>query len=211
LIGAGTPRLAAWPWHALSVQLLRNALGDILGVGNGLLHQIRPARDGIARRPAPSRFAGVSATIVAMSTRSGPRSLNSLDSHLAAARSRLARLSPSAALDAFRHGARLVDIRPEFQRRRDGEIPGAIVIERNHLEWRLVPSSGACIPEAVADDVAWIILCDEGFASSLAAATLQELGLPRATDVVGGFRAWRAAGLPVGRPGEVTSARLAGN
>jgi rhodanese-related sulfurtransferase len=137
--------------------------------------------------------------------------LNSLDQLLAAARSRLARLSPGAALEAVRHGARLVDIRPEFQRRRDGEIAGAIVIERNHLEWRLIPDSEACIPEAVDYDVAWIILCDEGFASSLAAATLQHLGLRRSTDVVGGFRAWRAAGLPVEPPGACTQPRLAGN
>jgi rhodanese-related sulfurtransferase len=137
--------------------------------------------------------------------------LNSLDQLLAAARSRLTRLSPGDALEAVRHGARLVDIRPEFQRRRDGEIAGAIVIERNHLEWRLLPGSDASIPEAVDNDVAWIILCDEGFASSLAAATLQHLGLHRSTDVVGGFRAWRAAGFPVGPSGACTQPRLAGN
>ena len=137
--------------------------------------------------------------------------VDALDRLLAAARSRLTRLPPDAALAALGQGARLVDIRPEFQRRRDGEIPGAIVIERNHLEWRLLPGSGASIPEAVDNDVAWIILCDEGFASSLAAATLQELGLQRTTEVIGGFRAWRAAGLPVGPPGALTSPRLAGN
>jgi rhodanese-related sulfurtransferase len=137
--------------------------------------------------------------------------LNPLDELLARARSRLARLTPRAAYEAIGAGARLVDIRPEFQRRRDGEIAGAIVVERNHLEWRLVPSSEAAIPEAVDHDVAWIVLCDEGFASSLAAATLQELGLHRATDVEGGFRAWRADGLPIGPPETITAPRLAGN
>jgi rhodanese-related sulfurtransferase len=136
-------------------------------------------------------------------------SRNALDRFLAAARGRLARLAPSAAHDATQQGARLVDIRPEFQRRRDGEVPGAIIIERNHLEWRLHPGSPARIPEATSIDVQWIILCDEGYASSLAAATLQDLGLHRATDVVGGFRAWRAAALPVGPPGEVSPPRLA--
>ena len=137
--------------------------------------------------------------------------MNSLDQLLAAARSRLTRLSPGAALEAVRQGARLVDIRPEFQRRRDGEIPGAIVIERNHLEWRLLPASEVRIPEAVDEEVVWIIVCDEGFASSLAAATLQQIGLQRSTDVIGGFRAWRAAGLPVGPPDALTPPRLAGN
>jgi rhodanese-related sulfurtransferase len=145
------------------------------------------------------------------SPRSSGTSLNPLDAHLARSRSLLTRLSPHAAYVELQSGARLVDIRPEFQRRRDGEVPGAIVVERNHLEWRLVPTSSAHIPEAVDDEVAWIILCDEGYASSLAAATLQELGLHRATDVDGGFRAWRAAGLPVGSPGSISSPRLAGN
>ena len=132
-----------------------------------------------------------------------------LDRLLARARERLTRLSPAQAANALRDGALVVDIRPEFQRRRDGEIPGAIVIERNHLEWRLHPASSARIEEAVAADIHWIIICDEGYASSLAAATLQLIGVSRATDVVGGFQAWRAARLPVGDPGPVTAARLA--
>jgi rhodanese-related sulfurtransferase len=122
-----------------------------------------------------------------------------IDEMLAAAQSRLDRLTPTAAADAARDDARLVDIRPEHQRRADGDLPGAIVVERNQLEWRLDPTSDARIPEADRPDIAWIVVCDEGYASSLAAVALQDLGLHRATDVIGGFRAWRAAGLPVVR------------
>ena len=94
-------------------------------------------------------------------------------------------------------GALLVDTRPLAQRRADDEIPGALVIERNVLEWRLDPNSVTRIPEADGYDREVIIVCNEGYSSSLAAATLHDLGLHRATDVVGGFQAWRAAGLPV--------------
>lgn len=134
---------------------------------------------------------------------------SSLDRYLSEARAALERVTPVDAYAAMRHGAVLIDIRPEFQRRRDGEIPGAIIIERNHLEWRLHPDSPARISEATSPDVRWIVLCDEGYASSLAAATLQALGLHRATDVVGGLRAWRSAGLPLGTPGQVSAPRLA--
>jgi rhodanese-related sulfurtransferase len=103
----------------------------------------------------------------------------------------------------------LIDIRPEFQRRRDGEIPGAIIVERNHLEWRIHPESSGCIAEATDVNRHWIVICDEGYASSLAAATLQEIGLDRATDGAGGFQAWRAAGLPVIHPATPTAPRLA--
>jgi rhodanese-related sulfurtransferase len=92
-----------------------------------------------------------------------------------------------------------VDTRPEYQRRADGDIPGAVVVERNHLEWRLDPHSDSRIPEAVHDRVHWIVICDEGYSSSLAAASLRAIGLVNATDVVGGFQEWRAAGLPVTR------------
>jgi rhodanese-related sulfurtransferase len=132
-----------------------------------------------------------------------------LDQHLAAARSSLVRLEPADAFAATQRGALLVDIRPEFQQRRDGEVPDAIIVERNHLEWRLHPESAARIPEATSADVQWVVLCEEGYASSLAAAVLQSLGLRRATDVVGGLRAWRAAGLPVRPPGEISAPRLA--
>ena len=132
-----------------------------------------------------------------------------LDRLLARARSRLTRLQPQQAVRAVRNGAILVDTRPEFQRRADGEIPGAIIIERNHLEWRLHPASAGRILEAVGVGIPWIVICDEGYASSLAAATLHTIGLYRATDVVGGFQAWRAARLPVASPGALTPPRLA--
>ena len=128
--------------------------------------------------------------------------LHTVDGLLAQARSGLARLSPAAAYQAMRSGAILIDTRPEWQRRMAGEIPGAIVIERNHLEWRCDPGSAARLPEAGHHHVAWIICCDEGYSSSLAAASLQALGLHNATDLIGGFQAWRAAGLPVTRPAQ---------
>jgi rhodanese-related sulfurtransferase len=121
----------------------------------------------------------------------------------------LARLHPEEARAALEQGAILVDIRPEFQRRADGEIPRAVIIERNHLEWRLDPASSARIDEAVDANVQWIVICDEGFASSLAAATLHMIGVIRATDVIGGFQAWRAAGLPLNPRGTITPPRLA--
>ena len=95
-------------------------------------------------------------------------------------------------------GALLVDIRPHAQRTREGELPKSLkplVIERNVLEWRCDPTSDARVPEAVSDDVEWVVLCSEGYTSSLAAVALQDLGLHRATDVVGGYQALAAAGL----------------
>ena len=131
-----------------------------------------------------------------------------IDTALAAAQAGLDRLTPAQAWGAAQDGAVLVDIRPEFQRRADGEVPGAIVIERVHLEWRCDPTSYARIPEATGSDVRWIVVCDEGYSSSLAAASLRGLGLRYATDVIDGFRAWRAAGLPVVRPSQPTPPRL---
>jgi rhodanese-related sulfurtransferase len=124
----------------------------------------------------------------------------SIDDVLALARVRLRRLHPVDAAEAVRNGARLVDTRPQWQRVAGGEIPGAFIIERNHLEWRLDPASSARIPEATDHDVRWIVICDEGYSSSLAAASLQSLGLRNATDVIGGFQAWKRAGLPVRLP-----------
>jgi len=120
-----------------------------------------------------------------------------IEEMLREARSALERVTPQQAWAAMQAGAVLADIRPEFQRRADGEIPGAVVIERVHLEWRCDPASSARIPEAVDHDVRWIVCCDEGYSSSLAAASLQALGLHGATDVIDGFRAWRSAGMPV--------------
>jgi rhodanese-related sulfurtransferase len=136
------------------------------------------------------------------------RSRSQLDAFLTRARARLSRLKPRQAYAATQRGAWLVDIRPEFQRRADGDIPGAIVIERNHLEWRLHPESADRITEARDAGVQWIVICDEGYASSLAAATLRTIGISRATDVVGGFQAWRAAKLPVAAPGSTVAPRL---
>lgn len=96
-----------------------------------------------------------------------------IDEMLATARSRLHRLHPVEAAEAAAGGARMVDIRPQFQRQADGEIPGAIVIERNHLEWRLDPTSAGRIPEATGYEITWIVICHEGYSSSLAAASLQ--------------------------------------
>jgi len=121
---------------------------------------------------------------------------DTVDDLLARARARLRRLEPADAAAAVARGALLVDIRPAWQRADEGEIPGALLIERNHLEWRLDPSSDARIPEAVDHDVEIIVVCSEGYSSSLAAASLHDLGLHRATDLVGGFVAWRAAGFP---------------
>ncbi|WP_218010185.1 rhodanese-like domain-containing protein [Actinomadura chibensis] len=116
---------------------------------------------------------------------------------LAEARGRLTRIDPEQAHAETRDGAALlVDIRPAAQRAEEGEVPGALIVERNVLEWRFDPSSDARLPEATGHDVRVIVLCSEGYTSSLAAASLQDLGLTRATDVVGGYRAWRAAGLP---------------
>ncbi|MFC5140089.1 rhodanese-like domain-containing protein [Actinomycetospora rhizophila] len=124
--------------------------------------------------------------------------MSTIDDLLADARSRLRRLAPTEAAAAVADGARLVDIRPGWQRLDEGTVPGALVIERNHLEWRLDPSSDARVAEVTDHDQQWIVLCSEGYTSSLAAAALQDLGLHRATDVVGGFRAWAAEGLATG-------------
>ncbi len=133
-----------------------------------------------------------------------PAGARSVDQLLAAARARLSRLSPAEAFAAAQAGAVLIDIRPAGQRAADGEIPGSVVIERNHLEWRLDPASGARLPWADRYDLRTIVFCEEGYTSSLAAAALQDLGLAQATDVDGGYRAWQAAGLPTARPDEKT-------
>ena len=122
-----------------------------------------------------------------------------IDQLLSAARARLDRLTPREAYDAVRSGALLVDIRPESNRRLEGTLPGAVAIERNVLEWRLDPASPDALPTSSYDRQV-IIVCNEGYASSLAAAILQDLGVRRATDLIGGYRAWRAAGLPVTDP-----------
>lgn len=112
------------------------------------------------------------------------------------ARRDLVRVEPEQAADELAHGALLVDIRPADQRVDGGDIPGATVIDRNVLEWRLAPDSEWRIATVTSSESRVIVLCNEGYSSSLAAATLKELGLVNATDVIGGFQAWRAAGLP---------------
>jgi rhodanese-related sulfurtransferase len=125
-----------------------------------------------------------------------PQGARSVDELLAEARSRIARLSVHEAAERVGAGAVLVDIRPAAQRAREGEVPGALVVERNVLEWRFDPTSDARLPEATGFDVEVVVLCSEGYTSSLAADALRSLGLTCATDVVGGFVAWAAAGLP---------------
>ena len=124
----------------------------------------------------------------------GPR-YGGVDELLAAARAGLVRLQPAEAAAELAAGARLVDIRPAWQRAVEGEIAGALVIERNHLEWRLHPESTARVPAAQPGQ-RWIVACSQGYTSSLAAAALRSLGID-ATDLVGGVQRWRADGLPV--------------
>ena len=115
------------------------------------------------------------------------------------ARRRLRRVTAQQAAAELADGALLVDTRTPEQRTRDGEIPAALVIDRTVLEWRLDPSSQSRVPEAKDHEIRVIVICAEGYSSSLAAASLQDLGLVNATDVIGGFQAWQAAGLPVKR------------
>jgi rhodanese-related sulfurtransferase len=122
----------------------------------------------------------------------------SVEALLVEARARLDRLSPQAALAEARDGARLIDIRSESQLRRDGEIPEAISVPRNVLEWRLDPACPDRDPQLAQRESRVIVICNEGYQSSLAAATLRGLGLD-ATDVIGGAQAWREAGLRLTR------------
>ncbi|BBZ32133.1 rhodanese-like domain-containing protein [Mycolicibacterium confluentis] len=121
--------------------------------------------------------------------------MSRIDTVLEAARARLTRLPAAEVPAAVERGAILVDIRPAAQRAAEGSVPAALVIERNVLEWRCDPTSDARIADAVDDDVEWVVLCSEGYTSSLAAAALQDLGLHRATDVAGGYHALVAAGV----------------
>jgi rhodanese-related sulfurtransferase len=122
-----------------------------------------------------------------------------IDELLEDARTRLERVGPQEASDAVAAGALLIDIRSDHQREADGVVPGAIYFPRNVLEWRCDPTSDGYDPRVDSFDRQVIVMCNEGYASSLAAVTLQELGFANATDLDGGFQAWRAAGLPVER------------
>jgi rhodanese-related sulfurtransferase len=121
----------------------------------------------------------------------------SVDQLVAAARAEIERLSPEQTQRSLRDGALLIDIRPQQQRREHGVVPDALIIERNVLEWRLDPGSAFRIPQATGHERHVLVLCQEGYASSLAAASLRALGYARVGDVIGGFDAWRSAGLPV--------------
>ena len=137
-----------------------------------------------------------------------PPGSHTIDEILAAARARLLRLAPDEAFREVAGGAVLIDIRPAAQRAVHGEIPGSVVVERNHLEWRLDPCCEARLPWVTGYDHRIIIFCQDAYTSSLAAAALLDLGLYRATDLIGGFSAWTAAGLP-SAPGGAGTVTLA--
>ncbi len=120
-----------------------------------------------------------------------------IDELLERVRAGYERIGPQEASAAAAAGALLVDIRYAALREADGLIPGALVIERNELEWRLDPRGSHRAPQATGHDLRIVVICNEGYASSLAVASLHQLGLHRATDLTGGFQAWREAGLPV--------------
>ena len=126
-----------------------------------------------------------------------PAGRRTIDEVMAEASRRLRRIGPHLAAAEVRAGALLVDTRPQAQRVVQGEVPGALLVERNVLEWRLDPASDHRLPQVTGYDTRVIIMCAEGYSSVLAAASLQQIGLVNATDVIGGFEAWAEAGLPV--------------
>jgi rhodanese-related sulfurtransferase len=126
-----------------------------------------------------------------------PPRARTIDELLAQVRGRIGRIPPAEAAARLAAGALLVDTRPWEQRVRDGAVPGAVVVDRNVLEWRLDPASPDRLPQATGYDLEVVVLCNEGYSSSLVADTLRTLGLTRTVDVIGGFVAWAAAGLPV--------------
>jgi rhodanese-related sulfurtransferase len=132
-----------------------------------------------------------------MSTVGRPPGARSIDELLAQVRSRIDRVRPEDVAARVAAGALLVDTRPWEQRARDGAVPGAVVVDRNVLEWRLDPASPDRLPQVTGYDLEVVVLCNEGYSSSLVADTLRSLGLTRSVDVIGGFVAWAAAGLPV--------------
>lgn len=134
----------------------------------------------------------------------------SVEELLAQARDRFHRLTPEQAWDALAAGALVVDIRPGFQREHDGEVPGAVVVGRNVLEWRLEPGGVWRMPEAPEGDALVVLLCDQGCATQLAAASLLDLGCRNVSDVIGGFQAWLEAGLPTAPAGTCPDRTLPG-
>jgi rhodanese-related sulfurtransferase len=126
--------------------------------------------------------------------------VSGVDRLLADARERLRRVDAEQARQILHDGGLLIDIRPAAQRAAFGEVPGALIVERNDLEWRLDPRGSHRLPEADDADRTVVIMCQEGYASSLGAASLISLGRPHTTDLDGGFAAWKAAGLPTSPP-----------
>ncbi|MCM0677868.1 rhodanese-like domain-containing protein [Micromonospora phytophila] len=127
-----------------------------------------------------------------------------VDALLEQARAGVRRLTPPQTVEAVRAGALLIDTRTDAQRREQGDLPGAIVIDRTVLEWRLDPASAWRIPEATGYDLEIVVVCREGYSSSLAVASLRALGLHKATDMIGGVQAWREVGLPMSdRPADI--------
>jgi rhodanese-related sulfurtransferase/predicted metal-dependent enzyme (double-stranded beta helix superfamily) len=151
------------------------------------------------RGGADTALADATASATELTSHALPAGAPGIDELLAEARGGLRRLRPEAALAAVTDGAVLVDIRPLEQRIVEGEVPGAIIIGRNVLEWRLDPRSDARIPALARADARVVVMCSEGYASTLAAASLRRIGLCEATDLDGGFQAWKAAGLPTRR------------
>jgi rhodanese-related sulfurtransferase len=131
-----------------------------------------------------------------------PPGARTIDELLATVRARIGRIHPAEVPARIAAGALLVDTRPWEQRCRDGVVPGAVVVDRNVLEWRLDPASPHRIPQVTGYDLEVVVLCNEGYSSSLVADTLRSLGLTRTVDVIGGFVAWVAAGLPTVRATE---------
>jgi len=139
-----------------------------------------------------------------------PSPRRTVDDLLAEARETLDRLRPAEAAEAISEGALLVDVRSEVQRERDGVVPDAIYFPRNVIEWRADPASSAHDPAFGDLERRVVVMCDEGYQSSLVAATLQRLGFAAATDLEGGYQAWRAAGLPVAQAPKLGDTRRRG-
>jgi rhodanese-related sulfurtransferase/predicted metal-dependent enzyme (double-stranded beta helix superfamily) len=198
--GGGT---SATSIHAYSPPLV--AMTYYTATDYGLIARETVAIDGPeggrGRGGADTALARASASAARLSSDSLPTGAPGIDDLLTEARSGLRRLRPEAAFAALTDGAALVDIRPLEQRIVEGEVPGAILIGRNVLEWRLDPRSEARIPALARADMQIIVMCSQGYASTLAAASLRRIGLHEATDLDGGFQAWQAAGLPV-RPAQ---------
>jgi rhodanese-related sulfurtransferase len=194
---------AATSIHAYSPPLV--AMTYYTATDYGLIARETVAIDGPeggrGRGGADTALARASASAARLSSDSLPTGAPGIDDLLSEARSGLQRLRPEAAFAALTDGATLVDIRPLEQRIVEGEVPGAILIGRNVLEWRLDPRSEARIPALARADMRIIVMCSQGYASTLAAASLRRIGLIEATDLEGGFQAWQAAGLPV-RPAQ---------